>query len=883
MNKKCTLLAAAFMVASAFTASAVNPIPGSTVTSVNWEVGNYYYLQTTTGSASDPYYLSLSGERADSVIVKALPSNASKAAIDSALWEITSAGSETSGPVYQFKNKKTKAILAFAASPTASPILVANGVSKWAFSSPSTGIGTITAYNGGNELTLGAKLLTVDNNNDGGNDTTVVLNAVTGVGVFNSFTVVVPANDFPMTASDLGDGFSVFQLNFDGTYTGDIFSGKDLLATPATTPDYLNLQVKGDESFPNGTPMYFGVDTLFTEISGATGAYGAKFALDSTYTIDILHTVGNATFQEFKFTADLMNDSLTMVVNQAPTVVGAGNLATSIDDVKVVYASLGSTKVLTVGKGTTQGIAPFITVAKGTPTTISTGSGVYFLRSASKDSIGNPYIVSYENNKIVTEAGFTPSEYLPKGQWYIKDNNGLYSVVDRATNKAIITNQEIFAVNGMANTYTFGSNKDSITVAYQAKVLLSNKYLGSRHFSDAELANNGYALNMASAIADNLYVVTADSVLQAKQSTVADAIAFKLIADTTVAVAGATSLGDTLYQSSYMLKERFSLDSVAYYTSKKGLKLSSGTDTALVFVFHTAATGGKYSISAHGENKELYNVSADGASSNLTLVAGSDIAYFNFMPVAAPTYGSVSDGHKLFMFNAKYLAMNPLNFWAEMKNEGQPIVKADYIMDDFAFWVAKAKASTDAKPLYLISKVDPAAEIKDNTAPRYYMVSFADSTDAKYKLNGASRVGFVSRDTITTMENSPAVFALKTTEDGSYLLENQRDLSNNEKNLYVANSNGFLVMSAVGAPFAIESTSGPVDNEEINATEIIVTADVGTVTVQNALGKRVALSNILGQSVGTYQITLDRFTVPALRGVVIVAIEGETAHKVLVK
>lgn len=881
MNKKCTLLAAAFMVASAFTASAANPTPGSTVTSVNWEVGNYYYLQTTIGAPGVPYYLSLSGERADSVIVKTAPS--SKAAIDSALWEITSAGSETSGPVYQFKNKKTKAILAFAASPTASPILVANGVSKWAFSSPSTGIGTITAYNGGNELTLGAKLLTVDNNNDGGNDTTVVLNAVTG-----AFTVVVPANDFPMTASDLGDGFSVFQLNFDGTYTGDIFSGKDLLATPATTPDYLNLQVKGDESFPNGTPMYFGVDTLFTEISGATGAYGAKFALDSTYTIDILHTVGNATFQEFKFTADLMNDSLTMVVNQAPTVVGAGNLAILIDDVKVVYASLGSTKVLTVGKGTTQGIAPFITVAKGTPTTISTGSGVYFLRSASKDSIGNPYIVSYENNKIVTEAGFTPSEYLPKGQWYIKDNNGLYSVVDRATNKAIITNQEIFAVNGMANTYTFGSNKDSITVAYQAKVLLSNKYLGSRHFSDAELANNGYALNMASAIADNLYVVTADSVLQAKQSTVADAIAFKLIADTTVAVAGATSLGDTLYQSSYMLKERFSLDSVAYYTSKKGLKLSSGTDTALVFVFHTAATGGKYSISAHGENKELYNVSADGASSNLTLVAGSDIAYFNFMPVAAPTYGSVSDGHKLFMSDGKYLAMNPLNFWAEMKIEGQPIVKADYIMDDFAFWMAKAASSTDAKPLYWISTVDPASAVKDATAPRYYMVSFADSVAANVPgyidnvNNKNPRVGFVKRDSITIMANSPALFALKTTEDG-YWLENQRDLSKNTGKPYVGIVNNVVVMANEGAPFSVESTSGPVDNEEINATEIIVTADVGTVTVQNALGKRVALSNILGQSVGTYQITLDRFTVPALRGVVIVAIEGETAHKVLVK
>lgn len=860
MNKKCTLLAAAFMVASAFTASAANVVTDGPA-SAGWTVGNYYFLQTGTTN-----YLALSGERADSVIIKADAdfTNMSKAALDSALWQITSVSGETAGNVYQFTNKKTNAVLSFAASQDATSKL-ASGVDKWVF----TQDGTISANNDGDVMTFGL-----------GADNKLVFNAASGA----DFKVVAPEKAMVLKTTDLGDGFSVFQLLFDGDFEKDVFKDKDIIARESATPEFMTLQVRGEESFPNGVKKFFGVDTLKTDIANATGAYGAKLVLDSVYTVDDKHTVANADYQLFKFKIDLKNDSLAMFVRKAPSV--NGEITTAIDYPQVVYASLANTKVLTVGSTTpAQGVAPRITVAKGTPTTIATGSGVYFLKSA---SVGGEYAGKYirdaANYKIDNTSADAPSAYLPDGQWYIKEDAGKYSIVDRKSNTSLLDKGEIFAVKDMANTYTFGASADSITVVVpKTSVPLSDKYLGSRHFTDAELANNGYALNMASAIADNLYVVTADSVLQAKQSTVADAIAFKLIADTTVAVAGATSLGDTLYQSSYMLKERFSLDSVAYYTSKKGLKLSSGTDTALVFVFHTAATGGKYSISAHGENKELYNVSADGASSNLTLVAGSDIAYFNFMPVAAPTYGSVSDGHKLFMFNAKYLAMNPLNFWAEMKNEGQPIVKADYIMDDFAFWVAKAKASTDAKPLYLISKVDPAAEIKDNTAPRYYMVSFADSTDAKYKLNGASRVGFVSRDTITTMENSPAVFALKTTEDGSYLLENQRDLSNNEKNLYVANSNGFLVMSAVGAPFAIESTSGPVDNEEINATEIIVTADVGTVTVQNALGKRVALSNILGQSVGTYQITLDRFTVPALRGVVIVAIEGETAHKVLVK
>ena len=52
----------------------------------------------------------------------------------------------------------------------------------------------------------------------------------------------------------------------------------------------------------------------------------------------------------------------------------------------------------------------------------------------------------------------------------------MYSVVDRNTNTTIISNEEIFAVQGMANTYTFGGSTDSITVEYQANVDLKDKF-----------------------------------------------------------------------------------------------------------------------------------------------------------------------------------------------------------------------------------------------------------------------------------------------------------------------------------------------------------------------------------------------------------------------
>ena len=61
MDKKCTLIAAALMVAGVFSANAQS---STTVPEAQWKAGNYYYLKT--GSS----VLSLSGEKADSVIVK---------------------------------------------------------------------------------------------------------------------------------------------------------------------------------------------------------------------------------------------------------------------------------------------------------------------------------------------------------------------------------------------------------------------------------------------------------------------------------------------------------------------------------------------------------------------------------------------------------------------------------------------------------------------------------------------------------------------------------------------------------------------------------------------------------------------------------------------
>ena len=88
-----------------------------------------------------------------------------------------------------------------------------------------------------------------------------------------------------------------------------------------------------------------------------------------------------------------------------------------------------------------------------------------------------------------------------------------------------------------------------------------------------------------------------------------------------------------------------------------------------------------------------------------------------------------------------------------------------------------------------------------------------------------------------------------------------------------------------GDLFNVEMTSeDPVSNVVVpTTTGVKVVAENGSVTVLNASGKRVVISNVLGQTVANTVLTSDRATVSAPKGVVLVAVEGEPVVKALVK
>jgi len=79
------------------------------------------------------------------------------------------------------------------------------------------------------------------------------------------------------------------------------------------------------------------------------------------------------------------------------------------------------------------------------------------------------------------------------------------------------------------------------------------------------------------------------------------------------------------------------------------------------------------------------------------------------------------------------------------------------------------------------------------------------------------------------------------------------------------------------------TTDDPVANAQIDAAAVKVIGGEGSVAILNAAGKRVTISNVLGQTVAGAVLTSDNATIAAPKGILVVAVEGENAVKAVVK
>ena len=147
-----------------------------------------------------------------------------------------------------------------------------------------------------------------------------------------------------------------------------------------------------------------------------------------------------------------------------------------------------------------------------------------------------------------------------------------------------------------------------------------------------------------------------------------------------------------------------------------------------------------------------------------------------------------------------------------------------------------------------------------------------------------------------------AATATEESMDVAFLIESNKGDANDvapKMGAWLKSQNGCLVVSETSSTFDNAKTGGDnalifnvevgskkdlaTDNENITTSAINVTAGEGNVTIAGAQGKKVVISNVLGQVIANTVITSDNATIAAPAGVVVVAVEGESAVKAMVK
>ena len=251
--------------------------------------------------------------------------------------------------------------------------------------------------------------------------------------------------------------------------------------------------------------------------------------------------------------------------------------------------------------------------------------------------------------------------------------------------------------------------------------------------------------------------------------------------------------------------------------------------------------------------------------------------------------------------NSYYCPYNPTHNtqeWRDEHNGGKPC--------------ADAMENRAVKGRFLINLVDTAFAYKaDHLHNNPYVnnveayehlakLSFVEGIHANDTLYITRKGGEVVKLPMDTTAFNVAKFAFRyvDNEAGSFKIQTQfKDYTQTTQKDFEksANDNGYLrwVNGTIvvtdsylnGEVFNMEEgyKGNPVANEDITTSSISVIAKEGAVIINGAAGKKVTISNVLGQAVANTVISSDKAEISAPAGVVVVAVEGEAAVKAIVK
>ena len=114
-------------------------------------------------------------------------------------------------------------------------------------------------------------------------------------------------------------------------------------------------------------------------------------------------------------------------------------------------------------------------------------------------------------------------------------------------------------------------------------------------------------------------------------------------------------------------------------------------------------------------------------------------------------------------------------------------------------------------------------------------------------------------------------------------VEGEYIIYNGSKYVYALNGKLGLTSDPKKAMVFTLGDEVPTSNDAIEVSEVKVIAGEGQIQIAGAQGKKVVVSNILGQVIANTVVASDNAAIAAPAGVVVVAVEGEAAVKAIVK
>lgn len=571
--------------------------------------------------------------------------------------------------------------------------------------------------------------------------------------------------------------------------------------------------------------------------------------------------------------------------------------------------------------------------AIGGDATIATG--VAFVKSLNKyknnveNADYNKYLVVGLNGQLTSQAS-KGNVAVPATQWVVAAGsaNGLYTIMNREypDEKYVGSFSVVKGADGkeIANTYVCNSTdtlyvEDAKCASVEDLITVSgHKYAttGYGYYDPAVLDNKKYKVASASPYLSALFMqAKEDSSLVLDES---EKLFF--LKKVNGAQFGAKAAGvDTLYRYSYQMvtsKGEFvyrDTDKNGYALTKDGankpavfLMTASGAANTYILV-DTARTASE--IASGITTLHKVGVNAQSITPAITISELSDRNdLFTVAELDAPSMLFTMPTHMNIFNNNDRLALGKNNF-AVMAQAGNELKSDVFENDNFTLWFDTVNYVVDQKASYFISqgiKATEGEEAEEASAERMYLTlanadtvkankDYAIENDYRLYFRPATRFG-VDSLIVHNFDADKAAMVLDTAKTAArvadfkfqFLAEDGNDGAYTMKvnGKKVVSLNGLLVAKTTSDADMVVTLKAPdyaTSNEGVAVSEVTVIAGEGQVTIAGAAGKKVVISNILGQVVANTVITSDNAVIAAPQGVVVVAVEGEEAVKAIVK